>query len=700
MKTNKLKKQFVRQHDLSDCGVACLLSIAHYYGGEFSLEQLRIWSGTNAGGTSILGVTEAAKKMGLDAVAYEASIESLGYIDTPMILRVLIDGDLWHYIVFYGWEGEWMRIGDPARGIRLIKPKELAEIWQPAFCVKLELTEEFVRKEALQKSKKKWLIALLKQDYPLLFISIILGMAIAVLGMVMPVYTQQLIDQILPNGDTHRLFWGSFTVFLLLATRIFFSQLREMLLLHQRTDFNKRLIQSFYQSLLHLPKTFFKNRKLGDLLARLNDAGQIQKIIGIIAGTTVIDSLLVIVAFVFIYYYSPLAMLLSFLIIPLFALAVYMFYKDLLGRQKKVVRSYAQTESHYISSMQGIAVIKNSQKEAYFAAANELIYGRYQEAIFLLGKLNIRLSFLIGGMSLVLMMCVLTQLCCEVLLGNLALGELAAVLSMLGLLFPAVARLALLPVSLNEVMVIFDRMYEYGTMPQEQKGGKQIPKTFESLKIKTLSFRFPGSKALLKEINFEIQQQECVAIVGRSGSGKSTLLALIQSFITYKEGQVCINNKYALNELALADWRKIYAVVPQDISVFNGSLWYNICFDEAGKDELAFRAFVRKYGFQKFLSRFPQSYHTILGEGAQQLSGGELQLLAVMRALYKQPQLLLLDEFSAAMDEETERFMLDLLQKLKREMAIIVVTHRLYLLPLIADQVYEMKNGQLHKNKS
>lgn len=697
MKANKLKKQFVRQHDISDCGVACLLSIAKYYGAEFSLEQLRIWSGTDAGGTSILGITEAAKKIGLQAVAYEASISAIKNTKQPIMLRVLINNVLWHYIVFYGMEGNKALIGDPEKGIQLVEVEYLAKIWQPAFCIKFDVDSGFIKKKKKQKAKRKWIVALLKQDYPILIISVVLGVLMAILGMVMPVYTQQLIDRILPQEDIHRLAWGSFTVFLLLGTRIFLSRLREMLLLHQRTDFNKRLVHTFFQSLLHLPKDFFKNRKLGDLVARLNDAGQIQKIIGIIAGTTMIDGLVVLTAFVFIYFYSPIAMGISILMIPLFFLGVHFFYQDIIKKQKTVAHTYAQTESHYISSMQGIALIKNTQKEAFFTVLNQVVYGHYQQAIFLLGKLNIRLSFVIGSISLLLMMLVLTQLCYEVLSSKLALGELAAVLSMLGLLFPAVARLALLPVSLNEAMVVFDRMYEYGTIAPEPKGRKTMNESFECLEIQDLSFRFPGNKALLKKINFNVSKGTCAAIIGRSGSGKSTLLELLQAFIKYEDGQIYINKHYALGEILLADWRKIYGVVPQQVTVFNGTFLYNVCLDTNKKEEKIFKDFVSDYGFQQFLSRFPQSHHTILGEGGQQLSGGELQLLGIMRALYRKPQLLLLDEFSAAMDDETEQFVIFLLKKLKKELAIIMVTHRKHLLPLLADQVYEMKDGLLLK---
>ena len=133
-------------------------------------------------------------------------------------------------------------------------------------------------------------------------------------------------------------------------------------------------------------------------------------------------------------------------------------------------------------------------------------------------------------------------------------------------------------------------------------------------------------------------------------------------------------------------------VIPQDITVFNGNIIDNILLGKEDNVENIVK-FCKDFGFEKFVSELPQGYATILGEEGINLSGGQKQLLALMRALYKKPQLLLLDEFTSAMDRKTEQFVLDLLIKLKQEISIIFISHRLHSLKHLADRIYIIENG-------
>lgn len=126
----KIRNSFHRQHDQSDCGVACLQSIISYYRGSKSLEQLREFSGTSRQGTTLLGLYQAAQKCGFQAQGLESNTEWLKTIDQPVILHVIIDKHLQHYLVCYGYQKGLFVIGDPAKGMVEYTEKELSEIWQ------------------------------------------------------------------------------------------------------------------------------------------------------------------------------------------------------------------------------------------------------------------------------------------------------------------------------------------------------------------------------------------------------------------------------------------------------------------------------------------------------------------------------------------------------------------------------------------
>ncbi|WP_317128676.1 ATP-binding cassette domain-containing protein [Subsaximicrobium wynnwilliamsii] len=273
-----------------------------------------------------------------------------------------------------------------------------------------------------------------------------------------------------------------------------------------------------------------------------------------------------------------------------------------------------------------------------------------------------------------------------------------AILGVAGSLLPSVASLALITIPINEAKVTFNRMYEFASIEKENEGRNSLTK-FESLDIKKLSFRFAGRSQLFKNINISVSKHDCIAIVGESGSGKSTLGQILQKFYPFENGEIIINKGSSLKAIKTRDWREIIGVVPQDVTIFAGNVVSNILLGKEDKPA-HIEQFVKAYGFEGFVNSLPQGYATILGEEGINLSGGQKQIIALMRVLYKKPQLLLLDEFTSAMDRNTEHFVLELLNSLKKEITIIFISHRLHSLKRIADRIYIIEDGRTLINGS
>lgn len=686
-----LQQTFTLQHDQSDCGVACLLSLIQYYGGSNYLEKLRELSGTTKQGTTLLGLFQAANQIGFSAEGNEADLQAIIDHKEPLILHVVIEERLQHYVVCYGYKNGKFIIGDPSKGITTYTKEELERIWKSKTCLTLKPNKNFIKTEIQSKNKKKWFLKLLKEDYRLISFSVLLGLAIAVLGMAMAIFSQKLIDDILPSKDFTKLITGIALVAFLLLIRVFFTALRDYFLIRQTKDFNNRIVDSFYSSLLNLQKPFFDTRKIGELVARLNDTQRVQRVISQIVGNVVINALVTVVSLVFLFYYSWQTGLIASISLPFYFILIYSFNKRIITAQKEVMQGYAFSESNYITSMQGIATIKNNNRQTIFQKINQLIYGNFQEKSFNLGKINVRLSVFSGVFSVLFLMSILGYTSFQVYNGVMQLGELMAILGIAGSLLPSVASLALITIPINEAKVAFNRMYEFASMDKEQKGNVEIS-NFNSLEIKNLSFRFAGRSQLLKDINFRVNKNECVAIVGESGSGKSTLGQILQKFYPFENGKIIINNKINFFDIDTKCWRTILGVVPQDVTIFSGNVITNILLGKEDTPENIVK-FCQDYGFEFFINSLPQSYATILGEEGINLSGGQKQLIALMRALYKKPKVLLLDEFTSAMDRKTEKFVLDLLNKLKSELTIIFISHRLHSLPKIANRIYVLENG-------
>ena len=273
MNIKNIKQSFIIQNDQSDCGVACLLSLTNYYSGTITLEKLRELSGTTKQGTTLLGLYQAANQIGFDAEGNEAGIKSLIEHGEPVILHVLMNQRLQHFVICYGYEEDHFIIGDPGKGIQNYSKKELEKIWVSRTCLTLKPSK----------------------------------------------------------------------------------------------NFNNRIINFFYGSLLFLPKSFFDTRRIGELVARLNDITRIQRVITEIAGSIIIDSLMALISLTFIFIYSREAGIIVTVTLPFYFLLIYRYNHIIITSQKEVMVAYAHSESNYISTMQGVAAIKNLNKQNFFS---------------------------------------------------------------------------------------------------------------------------------------------------------------------------------------------------------------------------------------------------------------------------------------------------------------------------------------------
>jgi ABC-type bacteriocin/lantibiotic exporter with double-glycine peptidase domain len=691
LNSKQIQKTHTLQLDRSDCGVACLLSIIKFYNGNHSLEKLRELSGTTPQGTTMLGLYQVANELGFTADGIKGEIQALKDHDEPVILHFEIVKNNNHYVVCYEYDKQkGFLIGDPAKGVYYLDENELEKNWVSKNCLVLSPNENFITFKETKKTQKRYFIDLLKEDYKLLAFSIIIGVFVAGLGMAMSIFSQKLIDDILPSHNIKKLITGIVLLAILLLARIGFIILRAFFLLHQSKDFNNRINNQFYNSLLHLPKPFFDTRKIGELIARLNDTGRIQNVIQTLTSSLVIDVLVSITSVVFLFIYSWQVAVISLISLPIYFYIIYRSNKKIITAQSEVMQGYALNESNYISSIQGIATIKNHNRQTIFSNTNASIFGNFQEKIFNLGKINIQLSWQSGLSSVFFLIGILIYTSIAVFNKEMKLGELMAVLGISGSLLPSIANLALISIPINEAKIAFNRMFEFASIEKEKEEGIVIP-ALESIQIKNLSFRFAGRSELFSSINIEIEKGKLSAIVGESGSGKSTLGQILQRFYYFEKGEIIINNQHQLSGIELANYRDLIGVIPQEIIIFNGNVIDNILLGKTEKVETVMQ-FIQEYGFDFYFNQLPQGLTTLLGEEGINLSGGQKQIIALARALYKKPQLLILDEATAAMDRNTEQFTINILQKVKKECAIFFISHRLNMLKNIADTIYILEN--------
>ncbi|HAT4000239.1 TPA: peptidase domain-containing ABC transporter [Elizabethkingia anophelis] len=700
MKRNKhLSKTFTLQKDQADCGIGCLLSLIRYYGGNATVESLREKSGTSKQGTTLLGLYQAANSIGFDAEGCEADIKALVEHGEPVILHVIMDEKYEHYVVCYYYENNKFCIGDPARGIIYWSKEELEQYWRTKTCLTLKPNTDFIKTEYTNKAKKEWLFNLLKKDQEAIYTIIVLGVVLTLLGMSMSIFSQKLIDDILPQRKLKVLMLSIAFLGFLLFARVAIQALRDLYIVKQNKSFNERINYSFFSSLLYLPKMFFDTRKIGDFVARLNDTQRIQNVIKQLITATTVDILSVFISLGFLFFYSWKLAVICLILSPIIFYIIFSFNKRIIESQQEVMQAYSQNEANYIDSIRGIEVIKNFSRQDIFLKRNQNIFGLFQSKIYELGRLNLRISLTSGLVLVVFLLLILAFSSYHVLNNNIKIGELMAIIGISSSLLASITNLALVSIPIQEAKVAFDRMFEYSSIKPEAIDGIALDQ-INSINIQGIDFRYNGRSKLLEDVSLVLEKGKITTLLGESGNGKTTLAEILQKNYKPEAGNIIINGEYNLEEISLSSWRYLIGIVPQNIQLFNGSVAQNIVLDEQINEE-RLNSLVTDFGFAKFISSLPQGWGTLVGEEGINLSGGQKQLLGWMRALYHNPEFLILDEPTSSLDKETRSFIYSLISKLKSKKVIFIISHYIEDLHNISDNIIVLRDKTIKSlNKS
>jgi ABC-type bacteriocin/lantibiotic exporter with double-glycine peptidase domain len=680
MNLKHIRKTFIRQVGQNDCGVACLCSIIKFHGGNASASKIRLESGTLHTGTTMLGLYQAASSVGFNADGLEASdVSDLRSLQHPAILSVLIRENQLHYLVYYGFKGDNIIIGDPACGITTYSKEALESVWKEKTLLTLTPTESMNGRQDAP-NRFQLLFSLVRQDLPLLYLALAIGVITATLDLSSAIFSQRLIDDFLPDHNKQKIIISLALLVLLLFCKAGLSYLRGMFVIRQSKDFSIRIIDHFYSTLLRLPKTFFDSAKTGELISRMNDTSKIQTTLQMIIGSMTISILILIASIILLSSYSVTFSVSIFIILPIYSIILLRFNRKIAMSQREVMSHYGQAETNYIDSIQGITTIKNNAGEAWFSKLNKKIYTILQDSLLKLGHINNHYIFIADSLGVLFVSCMLGIGAWLVLDNNLKTGELVASIALAVNISPLVTRILLGNIQIQEALAALDRMNDITSNQKEfdenatNDESHSLNALSVSVEVRNIAFRFTGREQLLKDISFHVRQGEIITITGESGGGKSTILQILQQFYKPESGTITVSGTL-LNQISIPTWRNHIAVVPQEVKIFNGTLLYNIALSTDQDKAASAIQFCIQYGFDKFFQSLPQAYSTLIGEDGINLSGGQKQVLAFARALFRAPKLLLIDEGTASMDNQTEQFIIDTLLRLRDHMATIIVSH-------------------------
>lgn len=670
-----------------DCGPTCLRMIAKHYGKNFSLQKLRDLSGINRAGVSLLGISEAAEKIGFRANGARLDIELLNEVELPLILH-------WnknHFVVLYKIKNGRYYVADPGNGLITYSESELMQYWigkaydgsLDGLGLMITPTPEFYEQQGDggKPLDLSYLLGYLKPHRSLV-VQILVGLGVgSLLQLILPFLTQSVVDIGINTRNLNFIYIILIAQTMLFVGRMSVDFIRSWILLHISTRVNISILTDFLIKLMKLPISFFDTKMTGDIMQRMNDQKRIESFL---TGSTlsVVFSMFNLVIFSFVLAYYNMTIFFIFLVSTiLYSLWVVVFLKRRRKLDLKRFDLSAKNQSSIVQLITGMQEIKlnnceqqkrweweHLQAGLFRFSISSLKLGQYQQAgtFFINEGKNILITFLVAK---------------SVIDGQLTLGAMMAVQYIIGQLNSPIEQMLGFIQQLQDAKISLERLNEVRELadeePVEKSFVKELPDDM-SLSLRDITFTYPGAgnEAVLSKINLNIPQGKTTAIVGMSGSGKTTILKLLLRFYEPQKGDIKVGSGY-LSQISFRYWRGICGVVMQDGFIFSDTIAKNIAVGDEYPDMVKLRHAVHMANITDFIESLPLGLNTKIGTEGNGISQGQRQRILIARAVYKDPEYIFFDEATNALDSNNEKIIMQNLENFFKGRTVVVVAHRL-----------------------
>lgn len=691
-----------------DCGPTCLRMVAAHYGRVFEREHVREICSIGRGGVSLLGITEAAERLGLRSLAVNLAFKVLRE-EVP--LPCIAHWEQNHFVVVCEITRDKVVVADPARGRITYSHAEFCQGWVPqsigfnentkGILLLLETTPSFFDRPtgpAREESAVPFLFSYLR-PHKRLFRQLGLGVAVViVLDLIFPFLTQTVVDLGIGNLDLNLIHLLLLGQLMLVFSQVAIDVTQGWILLHVGTRISTSFIADFLHKLLKLPLSFFDTRTTGDIMQRIQDHRRVNTFMTS-ASLNVIFSLFSFITFAIILAFYDLGILALFVCMTGFSVGwIWLFLKRrrLVDQKRFAVES--RENDKFIELVSGVQEIKiqglERQKRWEWEELSVRRFKINSQTLLLKHGQRIGATF-IGQLRNLL----ITYLAARgVIHGHMTLGMMLSTQYIVGQMASPIQRLIDFMQQAQDARLSLERMQQVYSQKEEEHWSQSLVTTFpanRTLLLRDVSFRYAGAgqQNVLSRINLSIPEGKVTAIVGASGSGKTTLLKLLLSIYRPTAGAIYIGGS-PLEVFDTAMWRRRCGVVMQDGFIFPDTITRNITCTTGPINPLVLQAAIQFANLDEFVRTLPQGAETKIGGDGQGLSGGQKQRILIARAIYKDPEYLFFDEATSALDAKNEQVIMDNLREVTRSRTLVIIAHRLSTVRR-ADQIIVMDRGEI-----
>ena len=674
-----MKRILVRQRDISDCGAACIASVAAYYNLYLPVSRIRQYAGTDRQGTSLMGMIEAAENLKFHAKAARADKKDISSIPLPAIFHVVKPAGEQHFVVVYRKKNKRISYMDPATGTMISQCSDHLPGWS-GVVVLLAPGTHFERGNR-KKSIAKRFFQLLKPHRNILIQAFIGAFIYTILGLSTSVYVQKIIDNVLPDANRNLLNIISLAMVLMLCFKSVIGYTKSHFALRSGQQIDAHLILGYFRHIMELPQRFFDSMRIGEIVSRVNDALRIRVFINEVALHLLVQGLTLILCTIFMFIYQWQLALGILFTIPVYLLIYRISNRVNAHWQRKMMENSALLESQLMETIQGVSTIKRFHSERNFILKTEKRFIPLMQSVYHSGKMGLQILFVTEWTTGLITILVLWTGSLLVLDQRLTPGELFSFYTLMAFFSTPVQTIIGANKTMQDALIAADRLFEIIDLETENEvlGTSAMVNHLPdgNLVFNDVCFGYQKESPVFEGLQMEICRNRITAISGESGCGKSTILSLIHRFYMPLKGNIRIGDT-DINYLSVDVLRRRIAAVAQHTDIFMGTIISNITMGEESPDMERIFDICRRLGIHSFIDKLPGRYESVISEQGTNLSGGQKQRLAIARALYPDPDILILDEATSALDPESHQKVLETIRWFHGQTkTVVIIAHRL-----------------------
>ena len=685
----------IKQHDIKDCGAACLASIGNHYGVGIPIARIRQFAHTDNRGTNVLGIIQGAEKMGFTAKGVKGKLDAIGKIPLPAIAHVVVQEQLLHYIVIYKVEKNIITAMDPGFGkLEKYTFEEFQKIWTGVLILFAKNEDFKTYNERISPIKRFWDLV---QPHKTILIQALIGAIVfTILGLSMSIYIQKITDYVLVDGNKKLLNLMSIVMIFIVLLQAYIGSKKSVFVIKTGQLIDAKLILGYYKHLMRLPQRFFDTMQIGEITSRINDAVKIRSFINDVAIDLFVNVFIVLFSFTLMFTYNWKLALIILTIIPFYIAIYFLMNKFNKKVERTIMENGADLQTQLVESVTHVRTIKEFGIEEFSNLKTEnkfvkLLFTTYKSGLNSVFS-NTSTQFLASTFTIVLMWIGSGY----VIDREITPGELFSFYALIGYFTSPVATLIGMNKTIQNALIAADRLFEIMDLEREETENKlELKKdNIGNIIFENVNFSYGSRTEVFKKFSAIIKQNETTAVVGESGSGKTTLISLLQNLYPIKSGKITIGD-YDLKHINYQSLRNLIGVIPQQLNLFSGNIIENIALGEPFPNIQKILDLAKQLGITEFVEKLPNGFETQIGENGALLSGGQKQRIAIARALYKNPEILLMDEATSALDTNSESIVKQTIDNFKAQgKTVIVIAHRLSTIAN-ADTILVMENGQI-----